>query len=139
MADISQLPTALITTAVALTGWLTVNRLTAWRDLVNHKRKIKTDFLIKAYQDLADSSQRAPEKNSPYFKMMESAVSNIQLFGDETQIRQVEAFLKEFSETGTGSLDPLLISLRSALRHELGLHKVDSNVRWFRIEGAPKK
>jgi hypothetical protein len=139
MVDISQLLTALITTVVALAGWLAVNRLTAWRDLLNHKRKIKTDFLIKAFQDLADASQRPPEKNSPHFRKMESAVASIQLFGNDEQIKQIEQFMNEFSESARGPLDPILNSLRNDLRHELGLPKVVSNGRWFRPENGPQK
>jgi len=124
-----------ITVLVALAGWLVVHRLSAWRDRVNHNRKISTDFLIKAYQNLANASNRPPE--AQYFRNMESVLTDIQLFGSESQIQMVEAFLAEFKIKNTASMDPLLKSLRTDLRKELGYVQVSQNPKWFRPEGAP--
>jgi hypothetical protein len=126
-----------ITVLVALVGWFFVHRLTAWRDRKSLHRKLQTDFLIRAYQELANSSQRKPVDNSPYFRKMESAFADIQLFGSKTQIALVETFLTEFAEKKRASFDPLLNALRSDLRKELGYEQVSGNVRWFRPEGAP--
>lgn len=124
-----------ITVLIALAGWFIVHRLSAWRDRVNHNRKISTDFLIKAYQNLANSSNRPPE--AQYFRNMESALAYIQLFGSKAQIQMVEVFLAEFKNKNTASMDPLLNSLRTDLRKELGYVQVGENVKWFRPEGAP--
>ena len=68
---------------------------------------------------------------------MESALTDIQLFGSKSQIQMVDAFLAEFKIKTTASMDPLLNSLRTDLRKELGYVQVGENVRWFRPEGAP--
>ena len=124
-----------VTVLVALGGWFVVHRLTAWRDRVNHKRKIRTEFLIKAFQNLANAANRPP--SSSYFRDMEAAVADIQLFGSKSQIQLVESFTKEFSEKNFASLNPLLNSLREDLRKELGYEPVEANVRWFRPESSP--
>ena len=128
----------IITVLVALTGWFIVHRLTAWRDRVNHRRQLKTKYLISSYRRLANSANRPPAKDSPYFRDMESAIADIQLFGTKNDIELVCSFLNEFAEKGHASLDPLLLTLRNSLRSELGYEGVSENVRWFRPEGSPK-
>jgi hypothetical protein len=126
----------IVTVLVALVGWFAVHRLTAWRDRVNHKHKISTDFLIKAFQNLANAANREPSPQ--YFCDMEAAIADIQLFGLTSQIKMIEAFTKEFAEKGQASMNPLLSSLRKDLRSELGYETAEGNVRWFRPEGSPK-
>ena len=127
----------LLTVIVALLGWLCVHQLTAWRDRVNQKRQLKTEYLINAYRRLANSANRPPTKDSPYFRDMESAISDIQLFGDGKDIEHVKEFLNEFSNKGQASLDPLLSKLRSKLRKELNYEEVTEKISWFRPEGSP--
>lgn len=126
----------LVTVGVALGGWFAVHRLSAWRDRVNHNRKVRTDFLVKAFQGLANAANRAPTPGSQHFKDMESAVADIQLFGSKAQVELVEKFTKDFEATKQASLDPLLNSLRQDLRQDLGYKQLASNVRWFRPEGG---
>lgn len=127
----------LVTALVALAGWFVVHRLSAWRDRVDHNRRIRTEFLIEAFQNLANSANRPPTPSSQYFRDMESAVADIQLFGSKSQIQMVDSFTKEFEEEKAASLNPLLSSLRSELRKELGYEQIEVNVRWFRPEGGP--
>lgn len=130
--DLSQIVTVL----VALTGWLVVHRLTAWRDRANHKRQIQIEYLISAFRRLANSANRQPQENSPYFRDMESAIADIQLFGDKKDVELVKNFLDEFLHSGQASMDPLLSKLRSKLRKELNYDEVTENVNWFRPEGG---
>ena len=127
----------LVTVLVALAGWFAVHRLSAWRDRANHNRKIRTEFLITAFQKLGNAANRHPTPGSQYFRDTESAVVDLQLFGSTSQIQMVDLFTKEFGETRKASLDPLLNSLRSELRRELGYEQVDLNVKWLRLEGSP--
>lgn len=129
------IPSHLVTVGVALVGWFVVHRLTAWRDRVTHNRKVRTDFLVKAFQNLANSANRPPAPAAQHFRDMESAIADIQLFGSKAQVELVESFTKDFEATKQASLDPLLNSLRKDLRKELGYEQLASNVRWFRPEG----
>jgi predicted nucleotidyltransferase len=73
----------LITVGVALCGWLAVHRFSAWRDRINHKRKMQTDFLVAAFQQLADGANRPFVSGAAHLKQMESALAAIQLFGSK--------------------------------------------------------
>lgn len=126
----------LITVGVALVGWLVVHRFSAWRDRINHKRKMQTDFLVTAFQHLANSANRPFALGAEHLKNMESALADIQLFGSKKQVQLVEDFAKEFAQASSASLDPLLNSLREDLRKELGYEQIDSNVKWVRFEGG---
>lgn len=127
----------LITVGVALVGWLAVHRFSAWRDRVNHKRKMQTDFLVKAFQNLANAANRQFSPGAAHLRDMESALADIQLFGTKAQVKLVMDFADEFENKKAASLDPLLNSLRQDLRKELGFDQIDGNVKWVRSEGGP--
>jgi len=129
----------LVTTLIVIMGWFVAHRLAAERDRINKHRDIRMGYLISAYQRLENAVHRKPEPNSPYFRDMESSVADIQLFGNESQMKKVEIFLDEFAEGGLGGLDGILNDLRDELRGELGLSKIEGNVRWFRPEGSQEK
>jgi hypothetical protein len=130
-------PPLIVTVLVALGGWFAVHRLSAWRDRVNFNRGIRTEFLIKAFQKLANAAHRPPSPESQYFRDMEAAITDIQLFGSTSQIKMIDAFTHEFATKGSASMDELLNSLRSDLRKDLGYEPLAANVRWFRPEGSP--
>lgn len=123
---------------IALAGWYVVNKQNAQRDRENKLRDITTQYLIDAYRNLSDASMRPPQPGSIYYRKIESAISDIQLFGSEKQIEQANTMIDEYSKSGLINLDPILNDLRSQLREELGLPQVKQNVRWLRMEGAPK-
>jgi hypothetical protein len=128
------LATLVVTVFVAATGWIVAHRFTAARDFQNKKREIRIQYLIQAYRQLALSSQRPPAPK--WFRDMEAAVADIQLFERPSQIEKVSVFLEEFSRQGKASMDALLTDLRDDLRQELQLDPVDGRVRWFRPEGG---
>lgn len=130
--DFSQLFTLLL----ALVGWFVVHRLNAKRDLINHKRDMQTDYLIKAFQLLANSANRPFEPGAQHLKDIECSLANIQLFGSKKQVQLVEDFTNEFAKTNSASLDPLLNSLRQDLRKELGYDLLNGNIKWVRFEGG---
>lgn len=127
-----------ISAALVIFGWFVVNSLNVDRDRENKLRDIRTQYLIDAYRNLSDASQRKPEPQSKYFRQMESAVADIQLFGTQNQIEKVHAMLDAYSKTSLAPLDPILNDLRNELRTELNLPPINQNVRWLRMEGAPQ-
>jgi len=122
---------------IVIVGWGIVHHFNTERDRQNKLRDIRIQYLIDAYRSLANSSQRPPEKNSPYFRQIESAIADIQLFGTKSQIEKVHVMVTEYPKTATMPLDPLLNDLRNDLRHELNLPPIPENVQWLRMEGAP--
>ena len=121
---------------IALIGWLAVHRLSAWRDYSNHKRKMQTEFLVSAFQYLANASNRPPKPGAEHLKDMEKAFADIQLFGPKNQVQLVEDCFNEFAQNNSVLLDPLLNALRRDLRSELGYPTIKSNVKWIRFEGG---
>ena len=127
----------IIPAIIIILGWYAVHYLNTERDRQNKLRDIRIQYLIEAYRSLANSAQRPPEKNSPYFRQIEAAVADIQLFGTKSQIEKVHIMLAEYPKTATLPLDPLLNDLRNILRTELNLPPEQKNVQWLRMEGAP--
>ena len=64
---------------------------------------------------------------------MESAVSDIVLLGDRTEIETAEAVLTEMHECGSGSVKPLVRALRTSLRKELQIETLDTVVDYMRF------
>lgn len=135
--DWKAIATVTIPIFLAVAGWLVVDRQNRRRDRENKLRELRTTYLIAAYRDLADGSQRPFAIGSPFLRKMESAFADIQLFGSKAQVSMVAVALEEFSKTSRAPLDPLLNDLRNELREELHLEPVQENVIWFRPEGAP--
>ena len=126
----------LIAVVVGVWSWFEGNRLNASRDRANKQREIRLQYQIETYRRLALAVQRKPEPGSKYFRDMEAAVADIQLFGSESQIRAVDAFLREWRGKNKGSFNDLLKLLRNDLRQELDLSSVPGDVQWFRPEGG---
>jgi hypothetical protein len=119
---------------VAVGSWFVGSYYNAARDRASKQREIRLQYQIETYRRLALAAQRKPEPK--YFRDMESAAADIQLFGTESQIQKLNTFLDEWSARNKGSLDNLLIDLRNDLRKELDLPAVPGGVRWFRPEGG---
>ena len=126
----------LVAVIVAIAGWFVGSWLNAARDRANKQREIRLGYQIETYRRLALAAQRKPEPGSKYFRDMEAAVADIQLFGTESQIRAVNAFLQEWKANNKGSFNDLLRDLRNDLRKELELSPVPGDVQWFRPEGG---
>jgi hypothetical protein len=128
----------LISALIVAIGWFVVSTLNARRDRKNKLREVRIQYLIDAYRNLSDSSQRPLDPSAKYFRQIEAAVSDIQLFGTPSQIEKVKQMVVGYSKTGMGDLDPILNDLRDNLRSELSLKPISDNVTWLRVEGVPK-
>ena len=126
--------TFVITTIIAIAGLFLNNHFSSKRDFNNKLRDIRLNYLVDAYRKLSDSSQRIP--NYDYYSKMESAISDIQLFGTKSQIDKAIDFMNEYKNEGIGDLDPLLNDLRNDLREDLKLEPIIDNVHWFRPSGV---
>ena len=108
-------------------------------NLKQKKKELILNYLIDSFRKLALAVQRPPAPNSPYFRDMESAVADIQLFGTKSQIESLTKCLKEWEEKNQADFNDLLDKLRKELRKELELTDIKESIRWFRPEGAPQK
>ena len=122
----------LVTTVVAIVGWLAVHRLSAARDRANKRRDLRVQYLIDAYRKLESAGNRTAS-TVDYADLFESAVADIQLFGSPEQVKLARKFALDFASQGTAALDPLLNSLRMDLRQELQLPPLEDSITYLRI------
>jgi len=116
------------TLTIALVGGWLGHRLSARRDLANERRKLRVQYLLEAYRRLETRSNN-PELD---WRVIESAIADIQLLGSPTQVELARTFAVEMAEHGSAKLDPLLYDLRASLRAELDLEAVSKPVIYFR-------
>ncbi|HCO95504.1 MAG TPA: hypothetical protein DIU00_16410 [Phycisphaerales bacterium] len=127
----------LVTAIITLIIYFFGNYLAAKRERANKQRDLRIEYLISAYNKLANASWREPKPESQYFADMETAMADIQLFGTDSQITKANKFMGDFQKKGSASMDKLLRDLRDDLRREMDLSRIDESVQWFRPEGAP--
>lgn len=118
-----------IAALIAVIGWL-VSGVLARRAL---RRQRRVEYLLSAYRALDAASNR--ELTRDVVRSMEQAVSDIQLLGTRSQIREADTFSRAFAVQGGASLNALLGALRSDLRRELQLESVPERQTWLVVSG----
>lgn len=109
--------TALV--AVFLAGWI------SRRESLDQRRSEKRiDTLIEAFRKLDQASNRRIG-NDEIGRMVESAISDVILLGNEDEVRAAIQFANEFARDGSADLTKLLRVLRASLRRELDLEQID--------------
>lgn len=122
----------LVPALVALSVALLTHFFSSTRDRNNKRREQRISYLVNAFRTLAKASNHprlhevAPE--------IEQAMADIQLLGSKEQIGLAHKFVKELSNGGEATLDPLLQSLRDSLRLELGATPIAGGMFWLKIE-----
>ncbi len=119
----------LVTAVVAVSGWIVGHRLNAERDLQNKRIELRIKYLLEAYRNLESSVETEVSREN--LTILESAISDIQLLGTPEQVDKVLSWSSQFSKTGTQkdvNLQDLLEDLRSSLRRELGLRKINKRI-----------
>ena len=121
-----------VTLLVALMGGWLGHHLSARRDLLNERRKLRVTYLLEAYRKLEGASNR-PDPIQPG-SLFESAIADIQLLGSPAQVRLARQFAIDMAEHSTAPLDGLIFDLRQSLRAELELPAVQESVIYLRFE-----
>ena len=129
---VQTLVTAGVGAAVVMLGWYIVHRLNASRDLKNKRRDLIMQYLLDAYRRLEAGANR--EKSEDQTLAFESALADIQLFGTREQIEAAVKFMRAHAETGDGSVQELLNSLRQSMRKELGYLQDNHSLLHLRFE-----
>ena len=125
----------LVTTAVGVVGWNAAHRLAGARDRDAKRRAMITEHLIEAYRRLEPLSDVLGSNG----RDVEGAIADIQLLGSPEQIKLAQDFATAFAGEGTAQLDPLLLSLRSSLRSELGLSPAVGGLKYLRVGVDPPR
>jgi hypothetical protein len=121
----------LITSVVTILGWLATHEFAARRDRNNKKRDLRVQYLIEAWRKLEMSSNRPSDAR--YSEAIESAISDIQLFGSPKQIELAQTFANSISSQGA-NIDGLLNNLRRELRSYLDLPEAADIDWWLRFK-----
>jgi len=127
-----------VTVLVALAGGWLGHSLSARRDFLNERRKLRVTYLLEAYRRLEDAGNRSdPARSWPKF---ESAIADIQLLGTPEQVHLAREFARGMATRHTALLDPLVYDLRRSLREELHLSPVSESVIYLRFpdNGPPR-
>jgi hypothetical protein len=134
--NFSLLVPLLVTTLVAIAGWIVAHRFAILRERAGKRRELQVKYLIEAYRKLERAAHReVPLPTNP--EDLETAIADIHLLGSAEQVRLAQDFVREFTETKRGDISDLLISLRHDLRRELGLEEVQAKVAFLRISREP--
>ena len=125
----------LLTSLVIVIGWYICNRLETSRDLENKRREQRVEMLVKAFQGLTKAYDHDPW----YVKEdIQSALIEIQLLGTPVQAKRIELLVKDMikeHKLNWGDYDNIVEDLRSDLRKELKLPKIEGKVWWIKISG----
>lgn len=117
---------------VAVVGWIVAHYFTGRRDRNNNRRELVTRYLIEAYEVLCCEITQRPATDKRA-KLIEDIVAKIQLVGTDTQIQLVHKLCDDICKKEEFSMDELINDMRNDLRINLGLSKVDTNVKWVRM------
>ncbi len=124
----------LITTCVAIIGWIVGHNYNSSRDFQNKRHEIQIKYLIESYRRLESGASRGNICGSNYGGNFESAIADIQLLGSNKQAKMAKELAEDIASNNTrASTGPLLMSLRNTLRTELKLNKIDEEPVHFRL------
>ena len=120
---------------MAIIGWFAAHTLTVQRDRANKRREVRVNALISAYQRLSRCCE-LKEQADLYSRaeLLESAIADIQLFGNCEQVEEVESFVATLIRDKTANIHTLLMLLRRDLRKELRLPVISTNLTWIRVQ-----
>ncbi len=119
-----------VTSLVAVAGWVVGHKLNSERDLQNKRIELRIKYLLEAYRNLEASVESEVSREN--LKILESAISDIQLLGTPDQVDKILAWSSQFSGKKSQkdvNLQDVLEDLRSSLRQDLGLPKIDKKIR----------
>ena len=130
----------LLTTIVAVCGWVVGHRFNAERDLHNKRVELRIRYLLEAYRNLENSVEDEVSRENLDF--LESAVADIQLLGSADQVSKILEWwdtIKDGEKLKNVNLGPLLEDLRTSLRSDLGLEPIGDQIRHIRLHLSSEK
>lgn len=118
-----------ISSVLFIISWFATNWLTSKREYDNKKREIKIQYLIGAYRSIASAANRQGTMTNDQKLKIESAIDDIQLLGNETELNSLNNMISSRNSNFTEILE----ILRNDLRQELELKKVDYPLKFYRM------
>lgn len=124
---------AIIGALIVVAGWVVSHHLSKSREIAAEKRKLRVEFLLAAYRRLEHASQRHSFQGKDAVEKLESAIADIQLLGTPEQVILAQSFALDLAENKGASAKDLLVNLRASLRNELDLERVETDLRFLRL------
>lgn len=121
--------------SIAVLGWVVAHWLSTQREVEQKKREFRVRFLREAYLKIANLCDRGEFPRD--IADLQDALNDIQLFGEETQIKLVGEIVSTLNDKNTADFNELLKQLRNEIRRHIGLNSLDST-RWY-IRSSQKK
>jgi hypothetical protein len=119
----------IVPSLLIILGWFIVNWLAARRELRSKKREVRIQYLIEAYRSIASGANRGAKTSHEQKLAIESAIEDIQLLGDASQV----SALNRMIESGNPDFTEVLESLRQELRRELNLENITDSLKFYRM------
>lgn len=119
----------IIPLALIIIGWFTVNWLTAKREFHSKRREVRIKYLIGAYRSIASAANRGEQTSEEQKYQIESAVEDIQLLGNKSQVGALKRMIAQRNNDFT----EVLMELRYELRQELGLEEIKEPLKFYRM------
>lgn len=124
-----QIIISIISPIMFIVGLFTGHWLTSRREFNNKRREIRVQYLIQAYRSIASAANRQGTMTDEQRLKIESAIEDIQLLGDEEQLK----VLNNMISNRDNDFVKVLEILRNDLRQELDIKKVDYPLRFYRM------
>ncbi|MGH8546928.1 MAG: hypothetical protein ACREX3_25610 [Gammaproteobacteria bacterium] len=122
----------IIPSALIILGWFMVSWLAAKREFTNKRREVRIQYLIEAYRSIASAANRQEQTTDDQKLKIESAIEDIQLLGNERQLKALDSMIS----SGNNNFTEILEVLRDDLREELELHQVSYPLKFYRMNGG---
>jgi hypothetical protein len=125
-----------VTTVIALAGWIVVHRLNAERDLKNSRLQLRTQYLLEIYRKLERSCGKAVTRESA--DDIEVALADLQLLGSAEQVHMARQYIAAHGNRNLTGINVglLMEDIRNNLRIELGLEPIKEPVDHLRLHLA---
>jgi len=112
---------------LVVAGWFAASWLASRRDTKIKKREVRVEYLLTAYRGIESAAQR--ELNGDQMFKLESAIGDVQLLGNEAQLKA----LADLISSGESDFTKLLEEIRNDLRSELELEESKSRLLFYRM------
>lgn len=119
----------IIPSILVILGWFISNWLATWRDARSKRIELRFKYLIDAHRAISSAACRPEsELTSTQRLALETAIEDIQLLGNELQLKR----LAEVMDSSEQDFNKVLIAIRKELREKIGLSE-NNTVRFYRI------
>jgi hypothetical protein len=129
---------AVITVLAAAAGWWFVHYLTSKRDLRNHQRNQRVEYLVETFKDLVELRTYGQDPDLDYVAIVVRVTNSIQIFGTNEQIELFRVFVESINGRGGFlKVHELIDSIRNDIRETIGMDRITDTVPMLQV--APRK